>query len=150
MGLKKEIIFSASRKDFRVDTFKSGGKGGQHQNKTDSGVRITHLPSGISAESRTSRSQRENRKLAFRKLAGILVDTLARAKKRVFDVRRLPVVRTYTEHRDLVLDHRTGKKYSYRRVLGGNLFSHVIEETAKICAMMGIPPAMIGNDDTNC
>lgn len=46
--------------DLRRDTFRSGGPGGQHQNKTESGVRYTHLPSGIAAESRTERSQHKN------------------------------------------------------------------------------------------
>ena len=46
--------------DLRRDTFRSGGPGGQHQNKTESGVRYTHIPSGIAAESRTERSQHKN------------------------------------------------------------------------------------------
>ena len=46
--------------DLKRDTFRSGGPGGQHQNKTESGVRYTHIPSGIAAESRTERSQHKN------------------------------------------------------------------------------------------
>jgi peptide chain release factor 2 len=46
--------------DLRRDTFRSGGPGGQHQNKTESGVRYTHIPTGIAAESRTERSQFKN------------------------------------------------------------------------------------------
>src|SRR5205807_5246358 len=46
--------------DLKRDTFRSGGPGGQHQNKTESGVRYTHVPSGIAAESRTERSQHKN------------------------------------------------------------------------------------------
>jgi hypothetical protein len=65
----KEKLFTIDRKDFRVDTFRAGGKGGQHQNKTSSGVRITHIPSGISAESRESRHQHENKTMAFLRLA---------------------------------------------------------------------------------
>lgn len=52
-----------------MDTFRSGGPGGQNQNKVSSGVRITHTASGISAESRESRSQAENKKIAFKRLA---------------------------------------------------------------------------------
>jgi hypothetical protein len=65
---KKELLFSITRKDFRVDTFRSGGKGGQNQNKVESGVRITHLESGAVAESREERDQIRNKERAFQKL----------------------------------------------------------------------------------
>ena len=64
----KEPLLTLTKKDFRVDTFRSGGKGGQNQNKRDTGVRITHKASGISAESRTARNQAHNKKLAFHRL----------------------------------------------------------------------------------
>ncbi len=51
-----------------VQTFRSGGKGGQHQNTTDSGVRIVHTPTGITATARERRSQLQNRKLALARL----------------------------------------------------------------------------------
>lgn len=57
-----------SVKDFEVQTFRAGGKGGQHQNKTDTGVRIKHIRSGAVAESRETRSQVENKKRAFKRL----------------------------------------------------------------------------------
>ncbi len=62
------VKFILTKKDFRIDTFRSGGKGGQNQNKRDTGVRITHIESGISAESREERSQEQNKKKAFTKL----------------------------------------------------------------------------------
>jgi len=65
---KKQLLFSITRKDFRVDTFRSGGKGGQNQNKVESGVRITHLESGAVAESREERDQIRNKERAFQKL----------------------------------------------------------------------------------
>jgi len=52
----------------RVDTFRSGGKGGQHQNTTDSGVRLTHRPTGIVVTARDERSQHRNRALALERL----------------------------------------------------------------------------------
>lgn len=52
----------------RVDTFRAGGKGGQHQNTTESGVRLVHRPSGVRAESRTERSQHRNRHRALARL----------------------------------------------------------------------------------
>ena len=66
--MARELLFSVTKKDLRVDTFKAGGKGGQKQNKTDSGVRITHIESGAVGESREARSQPENKRLAFRRM----------------------------------------------------------------------------------
>ena len=65
----KELLFSVTKKDFEIQTFKSGGKGGQHQNTCDSGVRIIHRESGAVGESRTERSQHQNKKLALHRLA---------------------------------------------------------------------------------
>lgn len=58
-------IFSVTLADCKVDTFRSGGKGGQNQNKVESGVRITHEPSGAVGEARDSRDQRMNKRNAF-------------------------------------------------------------------------------------
>lgn len=60
--------FSITKKDLRVDFFRAGGKGGQHQNKTSSACRITHLASGAVGESRDERSQHMNRKNALERL----------------------------------------------------------------------------------
>lgn len=64
----KELLFTITKKEFRVDTFRSGGKGGQNQNKRDTGVRITHIESGAVGESREERSQAQNKKTAFKRL----------------------------------------------------------------------------------
>lgn len=68
MSDKKPII-TVTIKDCRVDTFRAGGKGGQNQNKTNSGVRIVHEPSGAVGESREHRDQLTNKKAAFRRMA---------------------------------------------------------------------------------
>lgn len=68
MKEKKELLYSLTKKDFKVQTFKSGGPGGQHQNKTDSGVRITHIESGAVGECRNTKSQHQNKKIAFTRL----------------------------------------------------------------------------------
>jgi protein subunit release factor B len=67
MDMKKErqLLFSVTLADCRVETFRAGGKGGQHQNKTESGVRIRHLASGAVGECREHRSQHQNKKIAF-------------------------------------------------------------------------------------
>jgi protein subunit release factor B len=64
----KEKLFSLTKKDFEIQTFRSGGKGGQHQNKVESGVRIVHRESGAVGESREQRSQLQNKKTAFIRL----------------------------------------------------------------------------------
>jgi protein subunit release factor A len=65
----KELLFSLTKDDFIVQTFHAGGPGGQNQNKVASGVRIIHKESGASAESRESRSQLENKRIALKKLS---------------------------------------------------------------------------------
>jgi ribosome-associated protein len=69
----------------RVETFRSGGKGGQHQNTTDSGVRLVHEPTGVRAGSRNDRSQHRNKAIALERL---------RRKLERLNVRRTPRVPT--------------------------------------------------------
>ena len=69
MNNQRTKLFTIPRTAFRIDTFRSGGHGGQNQNKRDTGVRITHIDSKQSAESRKYKSQAQNKKAAFRKLA---------------------------------------------------------------------------------
>lgn len=66
--MTRQLLFSLTKKDFEVQTFRAGGKGGQKQNKTESGVRIIHRESGAVGESREHRSQLQNRKAAFERL----------------------------------------------------------------------------------
>lgn len=66
--MTKEKLFSVTLKDCDVQTFRSGGPGGQHQNKTESGVRIMHKESGAVGESREERSQLQNKKAAFKRM----------------------------------------------------------------------------------
>lgn len=61
----KELLFSVTKKDFDIVFMKAGGKGGQHQNTTDSACRITHRDSGAVGESREEREQIRNKKIAF-------------------------------------------------------------------------------------
>lgn len=67
--MSKEFVFSITKKDFIIQTFRSGGAGGQHQNKTDSGVRIIHKDSGARGESRNHKSQHMNKKAALKRLS---------------------------------------------------------------------------------
>jgi len=65
----REFLFSLTRKDFKMEFFRAGGKGGQNQNKVYSACRIRHPESGAVGESREERDQHQNRRIAFERLA---------------------------------------------------------------------------------
>lgn len=65
----RQLLFSVTLKDCDMQTFRCGGNGGQNQNKRDTGVRIIHRASGARGEARDERSQLQNKKLAFRRMA---------------------------------------------------------------------------------
>lgn len=65
----RELLFSVTAKDCRWDTFRGTGKGGQKRNKTESAVRCTHIASGAVGQSDDSRSQHDNRRTAFKRMA---------------------------------------------------------------------------------
>lgn len=67
--MTKKLVLSVTIHDCEVQTFRSGGKGGQNQNKRDTGVRVIHHPSGAVGEAREERSQLQNKQAAFRKMA---------------------------------------------------------------------------------
>ena len=66
--MKRELLYSLTKKDFKIQTFRAGGPGGQNQNKRNTGVRIIHPASGAVGESREQRSQLQNKKAAFKRL----------------------------------------------------------------------------------
>jgi protein subunit release factor B len=66
--IMKDLVFSITKDDLVIQTFRSGGKGGQNQNKVESGVRIIHRASGCVSESREHRDQIQNKRAAFRRL----------------------------------------------------------------------------------
>lgn len=68
MADEKKLLFGLTKKDFEVQTFCTGGKGGQHRNAKQNGVRVIHLASGARAEHRDGRDQAKNKAEAFRKL----------------------------------------------------------------------------------
>lgn len=68
MPEKKELLFTVTLQDCDIDTFSAGGPGGQHQNTSNTAVRITHRESGASGEARDNRSQLQNKKAAFKRM----------------------------------------------------------------------------------
>lgn len=102
--------------DLRIDTFRSGGAGGQHVNKTDSAVRITHLPSGIVVACRNDRSQHQNRANAMKLLKAKLYEAELKKKeaaRQAIEKTKLKIewgsqIRSYVLHPyKLIKDHRT-------------------------------------------
>lgn len=119
------------KEDLKVDTFRSSGAGGQHVNKTESGVRFTHLPTGIVAESTDGRSQIKNREIAIQRLYSKIYEAQREAHdNKVAAARRSLVgsgdrsdkVRTYNYPQNRVTDHRINLTlYNLDRIVLGDL-----------------------------
>ena len=117
--------------DLRIDTFRASGAGGQHVNKTDSAVRITHLPTGMAVSCQDERSQLKNRTRAMAVLRARLLDIeQQRQIQEVTDARRSQVgtgdrsekIRTYNYPQSRVSDHRIGLTlHNLESVLEGEL-----------------------------
>ena len=110
-----------SPEDLKIETYRAGSAGGQHVNKTDSAVRITHLPTGIVAQSQNERSQHQNRASALRVLkARLLERSRAEQERKLAELRGEQTdigwghqIRSYVLHPyQMVKDHRTGYESS--------------------------------------
>jgi peptide chain release factor 2 len=123
--------------DLRVDTYRASGAGGQHVNKTDSAVRITHVPTGIVVQCQNERSQAQNKATALRLLRARLLELeerkraeeLAAERGEQKDVGWGSQIRSYVLHpSQRVKDHRTGHEVGdAQRVLDGDLDGFVRE-----------------------
>ena len=147
----EDVDIEINPADLQIDTFRSGGAGGQHINKTESAIRITHLPTGIVAECQDERSQHKNREKAMRVLRSRILE--AERKKQqssIADERKSQVgtgdrserIRTYNYPQGRVSDHRIGLTiYKLEQFLNGDM-DEVIDalitaDTAKKLSQQG-------------
>jgi len=129
--LSDEIKIDIKEADLKIDTFRAGGKGGQHVNKTDSAVRITHLPTGIVTQCQNERSQFKNKTMAMKLLKAKLYEKEQRKKAEKTacsydskkDIEWGSQIRSYVLHPyKMVKDHRTGfETGNAQAVLDGKL-----------------------------
>ncbi|HET9592243.1 MAG TPA: peptide chain release factor 2 [Solirubrobacterales bacterium] len=130
--------------DLRIDTYRASGAGGQHVNKTDSAVRITHLPTGVVVQCQNERSQMQNRAVAMQLLRSRLIELeerkrseeLAKQRGEVKDVAWGSQIRSYVMHPyTMVKDHRTEHEVGdVQRVLDGDLDEFVRDYLNKTAA----------------
>ena len=128
----EEVDVEINKNDLRIDTYRASGAGGQHINKTDSAVRITHIPTGIVAASQDGRSQHDNKDKAMKALIARIYDYYQQQqdeqvgnerKSKVGSGDRAEKIRTYNYPQNRLTDHRIGLTlYSLEEImLSGDL-----------------------------
>ena len=127
----EDVEVEIDESELRVDTYRASGAGGQHVNKTDSAVRVTHIPSGVVVQCQNERSQTQNKAVAMQLLRSKLIELeerrraeeLAKERGEVKDVAWGSQIRSYFLHPDQrVKDHRTGHESGdTQRVLDGDI-----------------------------
>ena len=129
----EEVDFVIETKDLQIDTFRASGAGGQHVNKTESAIRITHIPTGVVVECQDERSQHKNRDRAMKILRSKLYEAeqekqnaaiAAQRRSQVGSGDRSERIRTYNFPQGRVTDHRLEgdvKNFNIDAVIGGGL-----------------------------
>ncbi len=127
----EEVEVDINPADLQIDTYRSGGAGGQHVNKTESAIRITHLPTGLVVECQDERSQHKNKEKAMKVLRSRLYEKMLEEqnqqiasdrKSQVGTGDRSERIRTYNYPQGRVTDHRIGLTlYKLEQILNGDL-----------------------------
>ena len=144
-AVNDDIDIDINHKDVRIDTFRSSGAGGQHVNKTDSAIRITHIPSGIVTQCQTQRSQHKNKEQALKvlksKLFQLEVEKQLQNKKELEgekkDIGWGNQIRSYVFHPyNMIKDHRTKHEVgNIKSVMDGNIdefiYSYLLDKMEK-------------------
>ncbi len=127
----EEVEVDINPADLQIDTYRSGGAGGQHVNKTESAIRITHMPTGLVVECQDERSQHKNKEKAMKILRSRLYEQLqSEQSEEIAKNRKLQVgtgdrserIRTYNYPQSRVTDHRIGLTlYKLDQILDGDL-----------------------------
>lgn len=138
--IDEKIDVDINPKDLHIDTYKSSGAGGQYVNKTESAIRITHVPTGIIVASQQERSQTQNREKAMQMLRAMIYDRKKREMEEAQgSIRRSQVgtgdrsekIRTYNFPQDRITDHRINQNFgNVRGVMDGDL-GHIVDELLK-------------------
>ena len=126
-----EVEIEINEKDLRIDTYRASGAGGQHVNKTDSAVRITHIPSGIVVQNQDEKSQNKNKQRAMKVLRAKILkieqekqfDNMSQTRKAlVGGGDRSEKIRTYNFPQGRISDHRINLTlHKIDEILDGNL-----------------------------
>ena len=129
----EEVDIVIRTEDLLIDVMRAGGPGGQHQNKTESGVRITHLPTGVVVNCRDERSQHKNKSKAMRILRSRLFDRMRESARTERDEARRNLmgsgdrsqrIRTYNFPQNRMTDHRIGLTlYNLDQIIQGDLLA---------------------------
>jgi len=133
----EDVDIQINEKDLRIDVFRAQGAGGQHVNKTESAVRITHLPTGIAVAQQTEKSQHKNKAQAMKLLKAKLYDMerqkldsarAAERKSMVGSGDRSERIRTYNFPQGRVTDHRINLTlYNLARIISGDELGQVVD-----------------------